>query len=315
MAIYENVVEFAGRPAVDWEADGGLSDPAATAYRISVNWEETDAGQTWTDRFAAFLDDPGVGEVEALIVGSWAGGPGERGSEAAEEVVQALVAARDRLPKLTALFFGDITSEECEISWIEQTDVNAVFTAYPHLECFRARGGQGLLLGQLQHAKLRHLAIETGGMSRQTYHQVVRAELPQLEHLELWLGDEGYGAEVEIADLDFLLSGAAFPKLTYLGLRDSELADQVAAAVAGSPLLGRLQVLDLSLGNLSDLGAAALAEAPAVRNLSRLDIHHHYCSAAMVQRLEALGIAVDASDAQAGDEGNTGDDRYVAVSE
>ena len=113
-------------------------------------------------------------------------------------------------------------------------------------------------------------------------------------------------------DLGPLLSGTLFPRLTFLGLCDSHLADPIAAALAASPLLRRLQTLDLSLGTLSDEGAQALLSSTHLAGLRRLDAHHHYCSGAMMARLKALPLDVDVSEPE--DEKNY-DGRYVAVGE
>jgi hypothetical protein len=74
--------------------------------------------------------------------------------------------------------------------------------------------------------------------------------------------------------------------------------------------LERIHVLNLSSGTWAT-GAEALLASPAIRRLSRLDLHHHYLSADMMKRLSALGIEIDLSDRQEGDE----EDRYCAVSE
>jgi hypothetical protein len=58
----------------------------------------------------------------------------------------------------------------------------------------------------------------------------------------------------------------------------------------------------------------ALLQSPAIARLEKLDLHHHYCSEAMVERLKGLGITVDAGEHQKPD-GDDEDDRYVAVSE
>jgi hypothetical protein len=111
------------------------------------------------------------------------------------------------------------------------------------------------------------------------------------------------------------LSGSSFPRLTYLGLRDSEIADAVAAAVASAPILDRIRILDLSLGTLGDEGAAALLANPAVARLEKLDIHHHFCSNEMIARLQKLGMELDASETQEEREYNNEHWRYVAVGE
>src|SRR5436305_4106160 len=102
--------------------------------------------------------------------------------EGSAEVVEALVAGRDRLPNLRALFFGDITYEECEISWIRHGDVSALLPAYPRLEEFRIRGASDLTFGALRHRGLRSFAVESGGLPEPLLREVWAADLPKLEH-------------------------------------------------------------------------------------------------------------------------------------
>jgi hypothetical protein len=70
-------------------------------------------------------------------------------------------------------------------------------------------------------------------------------------------------------------------------------------AVAGSPILGRLEALDLSEGTLTDEGAQVLLDTPGFRELKRLDLHHHFMSEDMEKRVleafTAAGVAVDVS--------------------
>jgi hypothetical protein len=310
VTIAANLTTFAGRPVQDWQPDAGPIDPAVF-YRVSLTYDESEGGELWSDRFAELLDHPGAGALEGIVVGAW--GQMFDNQAAAVRVVEALVAARDRLPRLRAIFFGDITYEECEISWIQNTDVSPLFDAYPALEHFAVRGANGLRLGALRHDRLRSLAVQSGGLDIAITREITAAELPALDHLELWLGTADYGGTTTLEDLAPILSGARFPRLTYLGLRDSEIADAIAAAVANAPVLDRLRILDLSLGTLGDEGAAALLANPALARLEKLDIHYHYCSPQMVERLQALGIEVDASDPQ--NESDYDGDRYVSVSE
>lgn len=313
MAIYDHITEFMGQRVQDWEPGDPVADPEGTAYRLSVDWDEAEEGVEWTAKFAAFLDDPSSREVTGLVVGPW--GQVATGEASSGPVVEAIAAARDRLPRLRSLFLGDITSEEAEISWIVQSDVSPTLAAYPELEHFGVRGGNSLAFGTVRHDRLRTLIIESGGLPREVVTAVLSAHLPELRHLELWLGDGEYGGDADVTDLQPLLSGEQFLRLEHLGLRDSEFSDEIAAALARSPLLDRLRVLDLSLGTLSDAGAQALLDCPAVRRLRKLDLHHHYCSEAMVARLEALPVEVNASDPQEPDEDDGDSYRYVAVSE
>jgi hypothetical protein len=309
--INEHVQEFAGKPVREWEPGEVIADPAGSVYRIALSYDEAESGTTWREKFEGFLSQPAASEVTGIVVGLW--GDTSKGELNAEAVVEALVAAREKLPNLKALFIGDIISEEFEISWITQTDVSPVFAAYPKLEHFCVRGGEGLRLGSLNLDRLKSLIIESGGLDVSVVRDITSSNLPQLEHLEVWLGDDNYGANTEIVDLAPTLSGRLFPKLKVLGLRDSQLSDAIAVAVSQAPILERLRVLDLSLGTLSDDGAAALLTSAGIAGLEFLDIHHHYCSDEMVNKLEGLGVKLDASDPQDPDEYDG--ERYVAVSE
>lgn len=309
MTISENKTEFAGKTVVDWENGSDISPDFC--YRIALSYDKEEQGQVWTDNFATFLASPSSSQTTGLVVGTWQT-PYEEG---AGRIVEALVAARNRLPNLTALFIGDITYEECEISWIVQDDLTPLFEAYPQLEYFGARGSSRLRIGPIQHANLKSLVIESGGLPVEIVQQVLASQLPNLEHLELWLGIPDYGGDTTVADLAPLLAGELFPKLKYLGLRDSEVADDIAKALVNAPILERIEVLDLSLGTLGDEGAEALLTNPAISKLKKLDIHHHYCLPEVVAQLEELPITVDASDVQEVDHSDDEEYRYVAVSE
>lgn len=310
---------YAGKTVSDWEPGSGPLEPETTTYRVSLSYDEYDATPPvlWTDKFADFLSSPNANGLTGLVVGVW-NFAGQMDETKTAQMIEAIAAAHAQLPHLTALFLGDIVSEESEISWIEQADVSPILQAYPALEIFRIRGSSNLTFGaHLSHAHLKELAIETGGLNPAIIHEVLQADLPALEHLELWLGTPDYGGNATLDDLAPLLSPSSqlFPRLRYLGLRDSEIANDLAAALTLTPLIERIRVLDLSLGLLDDQGARALLDCPAVRRLEKLDIHHHFCSLEMVEQLQSLGIEVDASELQTPDRWGREEHRFVAVSE
>ncbi len=307
MTISDATEAFGGKPVRDFDPGVGLSEAGTAAYRIAIDWERHENDEKATDLLAALVSDARAAEVTALLFGDW-GGTAE-GNDAGP-IVEAIVSASTRLPNLTALFLGDMTFEECEISWIQQTNVSALFGAFPRLEELRIRGSTGLSLGPVRHQSLRKLVIESGGLGADVIAQVRNAEVPRLEHLELWLGDDGYGWDGRIDDVAPLLQ-SGFPGLKYLGLRNSQIADHIAAAFAQVPARPGLEVLDLSLGTMTDEGAQALSESTAARALRKLDVHHNYLTAAGLRALATLGIAIEASDQQQDSDGC----RYVAVSE
>ncbi|RYD78589.1 MAG: DUF1427 family protein, partial [Verrucomicrobiaceae bacterium] len=206
------------------------------------------------------------------------------------------------------------SKEPAAISWIQQSDVSSLFHAYPELEHLRIRGSNELSLGRIKHDKLKSLTIETGGLPVSVIREVFAAQLPALEHLELWLGTDNYGWDGSIEDLRPIFTGNLFPSLKYLGLRNSKVADAIATELVSSPVLTRIEVLDLSLGTLSDDGGAALAGSEAVKKLRKLDLHYNFLSAEMQAKLQALPIEVDV-DRSDTDPNADDDDRYVAVSE
>ncbi|ADV65766.1 STM4015 family protein [Deinococcus maricopensis] len=305
MAIGEHLTQFGGFDVTAWRPGEALPDPAMQIARLFVEWDDE---QSWVEQFRAFLELPGVERTRGLVVGWW----GVDDSEAEPvDVVEALAGARERLPELHVLFFGDVTYEENEVSWIQNTDLSPLLAAYPRLTHLGVRGGNGLTLGPLRSDALRHLVIQAGGLSSDVVREVMTADLPNLEHLEVYLGTENYGSTATVEDLTPILDGARFPKLRYLGLKDSDHQDQIAQVLADAPVLDGLHTLDLSLGTLSDEGAAALVTSERVRRLQRLDLQHHFCTPEMMARLEALGIEVDLGDAQDPDD----EWRFVALGE
>ncbi|MFF7856282.1 STM4015 family protein [Streptomyces sp. NPDC007904] len=318
MTIGGHLEELYGLPAFTFPGPGGtgeLPEPDAVAWRIAG--DTYDAGEQWPEVFARFRAAVDTTRVRALIVGAWE----DAYDSGPDDVIEALVAARDRLPALRALFLGDIVFEECEISWINQTDVSPLLSAFPALEEFGVRGGQGLRFPGLRHDALRKLTVETGGLPVGVVRGVGASELPALEHLDLWLGTSWYGADSEAADLEPVLSGARLPRLRHLALRNSEIQDEVAAAVASAPVVARLDVLDLSMGTLGDDGAAALLAGQPLTHLKKLDLHHNYLSEPLRQRiretLEPAGVEVDLDQDDADwDEDDDGTiHRYVSVGE
>jgi hypothetical protein len=309
MSVHKHVKTLAGLPVAKFRRKADApAQPATVAWRVAG---KSDEPKSFTRRLDALVEAPWAGEIRALVIGDWGA------SYENPPPLDALVAAADRLTNLRALFIGDITPEECEISWINVDDVTPLLAAYPGLEVLRVRGGEEPEIQPLRHNALRELAFETGGLPAEVVRAVGESDLPELRHLELWLGTDNYGGDANVADLAGVLSGARLPKLEYLGLRDAEIADLVAGALAGAPVVGRLTALDLSLGMLSDVGAAALLSGQPLTHLRRLDLHHHFLSVEMMARLrDEFGpaeVALDLSKAKGAD--TDAEDRYIAVSE
>ncbi|MEU8382643.1 STM4015 family protein [Streptosporangium sp. NPDC048865] len=300
--------DYAGLPIVGLRPPGAPMPPAGeAAWRVSVR--VYDAKETFEEHFARFTEAVDTAEVKALIVGGWE----DAFEKEASGPIRLLAENAARFPALRSLFFAAMPQEECEISWIQQGDVTPLLEAFPLLERLEVRGGTGLELRPVRHEHLRVLRFEAGGLPASVVRGVGMSELPALEYLEAWLGTSEYGGETTAADLKDILSGERLPALGHLGLQNSEIQDEVAGLVASAPVVARLRSLSQSMGVLTDEGAEALLSGQPLTHLDRLDLHHHYLSDAMVERLKAAfsGVELDVSGKQEAD----GEWRYVAVAE
>ncbi|MEV6303214.1 STM4015 family protein [Actinoplanes sp. NPDC051861] len=305
MSIHDYLTTFAGLPVVNLSDDPRPDDPAAVAWRIDLEFEAEESA--FVEALDSVLDRAGPAGPTALIVGEW-GSAYDSGFP-----TDVLVSRAERLSGLRALFIGEMSGEQCEISWIQHGDITPILAAFPALEHLWVRGSEGLELTPLRHEGLRELVLQSGGLPAEVIRAVSTCDLPNLTHLELWLGVDNYGGDARADDLTPILSGRAFPALTHLGLRNAEIAEEVAAAVAAAPLVARLTSLDLSLGVLGDTGAETLLAGQPLTHLKSLDLSHHFMSTEMAQRVvdELPGVAVDVSDQQREEEWG----RYTAVSE
>lgn len=302
--VSRNAGTFIGKRVVDYDPE----KPPKTdvVYRFRGDYDENNT----IPNLEGFLGSSAAAEAAAIVIGAW---HGDDSSIAPDEVIKALVKGKDRLPKLAAIYIGDITSEENEMSWINQCDLSPLLKAFPNLQLLRSRGGEGLKLSVPEHQHLRGLAMETGGMDVSVIRSVCTSNFPNLEYLELWLGTDEYGANFSVPDLQPILSGRLFPKLKYLGLRNSHVADEVAAVVVNSPIVSRIETLDLSLGVLTDEGGQALLKLKSP-TLKKLNLHYNFMSAEVIKQLKALPLTVDASKPSDMDEEDE-EFRFVAVGE
>ncbi|MDD2868485.1 hypothetical protein [Neomegalonema sp.] len=302
MTINAHFTEFFGRPVREFKP-GESFDLRTFVPRLSVDYD----GVKWARRLEEFLQLPHAGETTHLVAGTYEGFEGDMNAAMA---IGPLIEHRAALPKLEALFLGDMTFEECEISWIEPQDAEPILKAFPKLRVFGLRGRVSNF-GVQSLPDLEGLILQNTGLTKANLAEILAFEAPALQEMELWTGSEDYGAETSVEDLAPLFSGEIFPRLTRLRLKDSEYADEIAKAVTQSRLFGRLEVLDLSMGTLGDEGAAALLEALPRSGLKLLDLSHHYMSDAMMEKFAVFGPRVVMADQQKEEDRG----RYVAVAE
>lgn len=194
-----------------------------------------------------------------------------------------------------------------------RVDVSRALPGLGKLRRLELQAGS-LQVGSLDLPELRELHVRAGGLPPGTVRAVLAASWPRLESLTLWFGSARYGATSKAADLAPLFSGERFPALRSLALQACEPADEVAAALAVSPLAARLRRLEMSYGLLTDAGVAALASAKASLTLESLVLHDTAVGAA--GRAAAQGLAKEVvvdSPRGAGNEPNDSVDHFVPL--
>ncbi|QKV97977.1 STM4015 family protein [Streptomyces sp. NA02950] len=285
---------FHGLPVVTFpdhtRAAEELPKAGSVAWRLHTGEDEPE--DAYWERFAQAVE---LHDVRALIFSStWYGA----NCNWPERPVELLLDHRSRLTGLEAVFLGDVVEQaDRGISWLHQTDLTPVLRAYPRLRDLGVRGGFGLDFPVMRHDGLRSLRFESDGLPPEVVERVIAADLPQLERLEMWLGANDNLGTPTVEHIAPLLAGDRFPALRHLGLQNSPLQDEIAAAVAAAPLVAQLTSLSLSMGTLSDTGAQALLAGRSLTHLTELDLHHHYLTEPLMLRvretLEPAGVRVN----------------------
>lgn len=247
------------------------------------------------------MADPEFGELEELIIGGWGG----EYDDDCQPIIDGIAAAPQKFGHITKLFIGDMDYDVCEVSWIMQGDYSSLWKAMPQLKELTIKGSTGLALGTIEHDNLESLTIICGGLGKNVIEEIMKAKLPRLKKLLLYIGVNEYGFDGDEGTVRELLAKSDFPELTYLGITDSEIQDKLTEVVLECKYMNQIKTLDLSNGTLTDKGGQILLEKLSqFPNIEKLDLHHHYLSDEMMEKLQSLPIAVDLSEQEEADEWN-----------
>lgn len=261
--------------------------------RFSYSYEETtDEGKSASTMIEDIMKDPEFPQLEEIVIGCW--GEVWDDEKGAQTLVDGIVANKNEFAHIKSLFIGDMDYEDCEVSWIIQADYSALWEAMPQLEKLVIKGSSGLSLGTVKHDKLEDLEIICGGLPTTVIEAVQKAELPSLKKLLLYVGVDEYGFDGNLSTIKTLLDKSNFSKLEYLGITDSEIQDEITEAVLACKYMGQIQTLDLSLGTLTDKGGQMLLDQIGnYPNIQMLDLHYHYLSDDMMNKLKGLNLSVN----------------------
>lgn len=270
-----------------------MADQTGKSKTYSYDYEDYENGKNPKTMLEEILADPEFTGLEELVIGGWGG----EYEESCQAILDGIAENADRFSHITKLFVGDMDYEVCEVSWIMQGDYSGLWKAMPQLKELTIKGSNDLTLGTIEHDSLESLTIICGGLGKDVIEEIAKAKLPNLRKLLLYIGIEDYGFDGNADTVRELLSASDFPKLTYLGITDSEIQDELTAVVLESKYMQQITTLDLSNGTLTDKGGQLLLEKlPGFSNLEKLDVHYHYLSDEMMEKLKALPVTVDVSE-------------------
>ena len=266
------------------------------AKKFSLTYDESEKEIKLLDKI---LKDKHLTEYKQLTIGCW-----DYECEDCSDLVKGFIEHKDKFEHLEGLFWGDIDQEEQEISWIEQTDLGPMLDNMPHLKDLKIKGTNNLSIGQTSRPALRSLEIISGGLPSAVVDDIAKSDFPNLEKLVLYVGVEDYGYDGSLDVFRPLLSKDKFPKLTYLGITNSEEEDDVVEMILASDILPQLKTLDISAGVLTDKGAQLLLDnKEKIAHLEFINMKYNYLTKEMVKRLhEELPMKIDTSDRQDAEE-------------
>lgn len=231
------------------------------------------------------------------------------------DVISALQEALTELgghKTLQDLFIGDFQyPDDTEISWSHLHDISGLYKLLPDLRTLQLRGGS-LELGDVDLPKLEEFIVQTGGLPLSAVKSICNAKWPKLKRLEVWFGQDNYGGEGGVEDIQPILDGKGLPDLKTLGLCNAEFVDELCKVLPKAKVLPQLERLDLSKGTLSDEGARVLAEnAAAFKHLQHINLTENTLTDEGVSLVSKLCDGVSAGNQREYDE----DYRYSAVGE
>ncbi len=245
------------------------------------------------------LSDPDLSSIKTIIVGCW----GESYDNSCQAILDMFSQNSEKLSHIETLFIGDMDSEDCEVSWIEQGNYSELLKSLKTLKHLIIKGSNDLSLGELNHPELQSLEIICGGLPKSVILEIANSNLPKLKKLNLYLGIDNYGFDGSIEDIKKLIGNCNLKNLDYLGLGNSEIQDEIVELVLNSDIVSNLKVLDFSNGNLSNKGAQLIIDnVDKLRNLELLDLHYHFITDDFVRKLKGLPININLDEQMENDE-------------
>lgn len=234
---------------------------------VGLSYESAEEGVELEDLLKEMFAHPSARFLRELRVGL----SSFEGDNSYGEVIKLLVELQPEA--LRSLFLGDFEfPDDTEISWSHIGDASKLWPAFPALEKVVLQSGS-MELGKIVLPECRAFHVHTGGLDAASIKSLCSGYWPKLETLEIWFGQDNYGAEGDLKQIQPILEGKGLGNLKHLGLKNAEFTDDIAVALGKSKILKQLQSVDLSMGTLTAKGVEAIAaDKAAFAHLDLLDI-------------------------------------------
>lgn len=302
MSYYES--KFTKKEVQIFKIGEAIKDNVAVKVE-SYSYEDDDPAIL--DKLTALVQSGQSDSIDTLILGEW-----KEPYETEPPFLDFLIEHRNKFSIVKHLFFGDMDSEQCEMSWITQGNYEKLLAAYTDIESLYVQGSMDLSFGRFSLPNLSTFHLYTGGLPKNVLQEIIKSNTFQnLEDLEIWFGEEEYGASHDIEDVRAFLN-LEMPKVKRLGLMNSELQNDIVKLLATHPILSQIEHLDISMGILQDEGGKVLLDG-AFDHLKSITCEHHFMSEDMMSKLQAkFGDQLSLSEPEDDDGGEW---YYVAVGE
>ncbi|MEM9925841.1 MAG: hypothetical protein AAF915_19170 [Cyanobacteria bacterium P01_D01_bin.50] len=226
-----------------------------------------------------------------------------------QEFFKLIVEAKDFLPNLKALFIGSYKYQDSVYIY----KIYPILKAFPKLELLEICGtidndnflksnieilevrnavdGSFVKTKPLRHSCLKSLIIQSRNLSKENLFKICNLDLPALEYLEL---EPDY--DVHFDDMIPIISGQSFPNLTYLGIINGQVAEEIIQYLNKSPLMKSLKILNLPAGGLTTLEKIDLSESSILNRLHTLNLSENSLRSWMIDKLSNLKCRVIADE-------------------
>ena len=272
---------------LDYQDDGKLKDWDGSLAKILEQLLKHPSGRYIVELTMNYNNDPNEDTLDDLIA----------------------LLAKSAPKTIRRIRIGDDVDQ---ISWYNVGNLGKLWKGVPHLRRFEIYAGS-FTLGTIELPELTHAEFHTGGLAKASAKSIAAAKWPNIEHLDMWFGDDNYGGDASVKDIQPLLDRTDLKKLRYLGLRNAQFTDKLLEVLPKAKILKQLTTLDLSMGVLTDEGAKKLVEhKDAYQHLAVLDVSDTYLSKAAVKTLKGVAKKIVADDLREDDDPEY---RYPAISE